>query len=190
MQHNETRDVMAQCMRDAGFFNVEEPQLQELTGEVFDDKSATKAPDTRSDIAVNGFWRPERRAFFDVKVVSPFARSFVNLKPEQLFKSSEKIKIREYSERVNDVEHGDFTPLVFTCTGGMAPQSSIVIKRLAERISKRQNMAFSVVSGFLRCRLSFALLRTTLICLRGTRRQRVTTENNIKLDVNATHMEY
>ena len=72
----------------------------------------------------------------------------------------------------------------------MAPQSSIVIKRLAERISKRQNMAFSVVSGFLRCRLSFALLRTTLIGLRGTRRQRVTTQNNIELDVNAAHMEY
>ena len=177
-------------MREAGFFNVEVEQLQELTGEVFEYNTANKAPDARGDIEVRGFWRPERRALFDVKVVSPFARSFVNLKPDQLFRQSEKQKIREYSERVNEVEHADFTPLVFTCTGGMAPQSSIVVKRLAEKISKRQNIAFSVVAGYLRCRLSFALLRTTLICLRGTRRHRVSAENNIELAVNAAHIDY
>ena len=116
-------------------------------------------------------------------MVSPFARSYVNLKPEQLFKQAEKTKIREYGERIREVEHGDFTPLVFTCTGGMAPQSSLVIKRLAEKISKRQNLAFSIVSGWLHCRLSFALLRTTILCIRGTRRNRVSTDHNIELAV-------
>ena len=40
------RDVLAQCMREAGHTLVEvEPQLQELSGEVFEYKSANKEDD-------------------------------------------------------------------------------------------------------------------------------------------------
>ena len=106
-----------------------------------------------------------RQAYFDVKVVSPFARSNVHLEPAQLFKMAERAKIREYKERIRNVEHADFNPLVFTCSGGMAPQSHLVLKRLAEKLSEKQNLKLSVVSGWLRCRLSFALLRTTLLCV-------------------------
>ena len=62
------------------------------------------------------------------KVVSPYAGSYAKLKPAQLFKQSEQSKNREYFERVLRVEHGDFTPLVFTCAGGIAPQSQMVLK--------------------------------------------------------------
>ena len=114
MQHNEIRDVMAQTMRDAGYLAVEvEPQLQELTGEVFDFKSANVKADARSDIKCCGFWREKRQAYFDVKVVSPFAKSYLIQTTDQLFRSSEKSKMREYGERIREVEHGDFTPLVF-----------------------------------------------------------------------------
>ena len=161
IQHNEVRDVLAQCMREAGHSLVEvEPQLQELSGEVFDYKSANKQADARSDIKCCGFWSNKRQAYFDVKVVSPFARSYAHLKPAQLFKMAEKAKIREYGARIREVEHGDFNPLVFTCTGGMAPQCHSVMKHLAEQLSKKQNIQLSVVSGWLRCRLSFALLRS------------------------------
>ena len=191
IQHNEVRDVMAQVMREAGHTAVEiEPKLQELSGEVFEFKSANKKPDARSDIKCCGFWSPMRQAFFDIKVVSPFARSYARLKPAQLFKQSENAKIREYRERILNVEHGDFTPLVFTCTGGMAPQSHFVLKRLAEKLSQKQNISESVVSGWLRCRISFALLRTTLLCVRATRRAKVLTDNNIELAVSDTRLDY
>ena len=101
-------------MREAGHTLVEvEPQLQELSGEVFEYKSANVEADARSDVKCCGFWTAKRQAFFDVKVVSPFARSYANLKPAQLFKMAEKAKIREYRARILEVEHGDFTPLVF-----------------------------------------------------------------------------
>jgi hypothetical protein len=191
IQHNEVRDVLAQCMREAGHSLVEvEPQLQELSGEVFDYKSANKQADARSDIKCCGFWSNKRQAYFDVKVVSPFARSYAHLKPAQLFKMAEKAKIREYGARIREVEHGDFNPLVFTCTGGMAPQCHSVMKHLAEQLSKKQNIQLSVVYGWLRCRLSFALLRTTLLCVRATRSKRFVTDNNIELAVTATRMEH
>ena len=129
-----------------------------------------------------------RQAYFDVKVVSPFARSYAHMTPAALFKMAERSKIREYQERIRNVEHGDFNPLVFTCAGGMAPQTQIVVKRLAEKMSLKQNLPLSVVSGWLRCRLSFALLRTTLLCVRATRRKKVVYENNIELAVNAARI--
>ena len=56
IQHNEVRDTIAQCMRDAGHTAVEiEPQLQPLTGEAFDYKSANKEDEARSDIKCMDF---------------------------------------------------------------------------------------------------------------------------------------
>jgi len=131
-----------------------------------------------------------RQAFFDVKVISPFAKSNMKLEPAQMFRQAEKQKVREYGARIKEVEHADFTPLVFTCTGGMAPKCHLVIKRLAEKMSMKQNLSFSVVSGWLRCRLSFALLRTTLLCVRATRSKKVHCDNNIELGVAAARMDY
>jgi hypothetical protein len=191
IQHNEVRDTLVQCMREAGFTPVEpEPKLQPLSGEVFEYKSANKDDEARSDIKCCGFWSKMRQAFFDVKVVSPFARSYAHMKPAQLFHMAEQSKIREYAERIRQVEHADFNPLVFTCTGGLAPQCHLVLKRLAETLSTKQNIPTSVVSGWLRCRLNFALLRTTLLCVRATRRKRfISDNNNIELAAKVTRME-
>ena len=191
IQHNEVRDVLANVIREAGFKAVEtEPQLQPLSGEFFEYKSANKDEDARSDIKCNGFWRPMRMAFFDIKVVSPYAKSYASMSSEALYLNAEKAKGREYAERIRNVEHADFNPLVFTTAGGMGPQCQLVVKRLAATLSAKKDIPNSVVAGWLRCRLSFALLRTTLLCVSGTRARRVNIDPNIELSVSATHMEY
>ena len=64
IQHNEVRDVVAQCMREAGHYVVEtEPSLQPLDGEVFEYKSANKEDDARSDIKCLSFWSKMRQRF-------------------------------------------------------------------------------------------------------------------------------
>ena len=106
-----------------------------------------------------------------------------------MFKTAEQQVIRQCGPRIKEVERADFTPLVFTCTGGMAPRCHLVIKRLAEKMSEKQNLSFSVVSGWLRCRLNFALLRTTLLSVRATRSKKVQNDNNIELDNAAARMD-
>ena len=49
-------------------------------------------------------------------------------------------KKRMYASRVMEVEQATFTPLVFTTTGGMAPECQVYHKRLAEALSKNQNL--------------------------------------------------
>ena len=119
-----------------------------------------------------GFWSRMRRAFFDVTAFSPFARSNRGQSLAKLFKENELRKNREYKQRILQVEHGDFNPLVFATSGGMGPQATAVVKRLGKHLAEKQNLEPSVVMGWLRCRLSFALLRSTLVLLRGSRPHR------------------
>ena len=88
---------------------------------------------------------------------------------DQLYRENELEKKRDYSDRVIHTEKGTFTPLVFTTTGGMGPECTRMNKRIAELISIRRGEVYSHVMRHIRTRLRFALLRCTLIAVRGTR---------------------
>ena len=45
---------------------------------------------------------------------------------------------RMYSKRVTEIEHGTFTPLIFTTTGGMGKECLIYHSRLAELIANKK----------------------------------------------------
>ena len=152
----------AECLREAKFHAVEtEPTLQSLSGEAFKFKSANKDDDARSDVKCLGFWRKMRQAYFDI---TPLARS---RSQPSIYQDAEKSKMREYKARIIQVEHGDFT---------------LALEKLTEQIAARRELPDSVVAGWLRCRFSFALLRTSLICLRGTRTKKMVKKANVELE--------
>ena len=82
---------------------------------------------------------------------------------------NEKEKRRQYEERICNIEHGSFTPLVFTTAGGMGPSASTFYKYLSSRLSIRYSKSYSKILNWIRCRLSFSLLRSSIMCLRGAR---------------------
>ena len=51
----------------------------------------------------------------------------------------------------------------------MGPSATAVVKRLSTVLAGKQQKELSVVAGWVRTRISFSLLRSTLTCLRGTR---------------------
>ena len=71
-----------------------------------------------------------------------------------------------------EVEHGSFTPLVFTTSGVMSHECSKFHKALAEKISQKKDERYDTIVRYLRVKLSFLALKSTLLCLRGTRRGR------------------
>lgn len=74
-----------------------------------------------------------------------------------------------YEERVREVEHASFTPLVFATSGGASPLTSTFLKHLASKLADKRDLAYSTTIGWLRARLNFSLLRSAVICIRGTR---------------------
>ena len=52
----------------------------------------------------------------------------------KILKKQKKEKKRFYDSRITNVEHGTFTPLVFSATGGEVPDVSIFHKYIAQKI--------------------------------------------------------
>ena len=78
-------------------------------------------------IAANGFWGGRfEHSFFDVRVFNPGAPS--NHPFKSAYRRHAREKRRQYEQCVHEVEHGHFTPLVFTTTGGMGDAAGQVHK--------------------------------------------------------------
>ena len=82
---------------------------------------------------------------------------------------TENMKKRLYEARIHEVEHSSFTLLIFSATGGMANEATVFYKRLASLLSDKWVTNYAAVMGWVRCCLSFSLLRYTIRCLRGSR---------------------
>ena len=102
-----------------------------------------------------------------------------------MYRSHENEKKSAYNSRVLEVERGTFTPVVFSTTGGMGMEAQALLKRIAERTERKTGQRYSDVMSFLRKRVRFDLLKTTIIALRGDRGKRVGAADNIAdLDIN------
>ena len=140
-------------------------------------RGANKAPDARLDIRARGFRAREQSAFFDVRVCHPNADSYKNLIPEQIYKLHENGKKRLYSSRVLEVERGTFTPLFFTTTGGMSDECQRYHSRFVELLAVKKQESYASIIAWIRTRVPFAILRSALVCLQGSRPRRRTTPN-------------
>ena len=169
MRHNEVRDLTANLMAEVCHDVCIEPTLQPVTGERLSGASAITDEGARLDIAASGFWGGRHeRAFFDVRIFNPHAPS--NRQPiSTCYRKHENSKKRAYEQRVREIEHGSFTPLVLSATGGLGNAATICYKKLASMIATKHDQPYSSTMSWLRCTLSFALLRSSIQCIRGSR---------------------
>ena len=70
------------------------------------------------------------------------------------------------------MEQATFTPLVFSMTGGMAAECKRYHSRLAELLATKKGESYATTLSWIRARVSFALPRSALLCLRGSRAKR------------------
>ena len=122
------------------------------------------------DVTALGFWGAWQRAFFDIRVFDPIAPSYAKKSISSLFKSHEKEKKRKYNKRIIEIEKSSFTPLVFTTSGGCRKECDLVLKKLSTMISSKTKNSQSSIMNWIRTEISFTLLRSCIVCLRGWRR--------------------
>ena len=72
-------------------------------------------------------------------VTLTIAKRFANQNLHKAYETNEKEKKKAYNERVMEVEHGTFTPLIFAATGGMGRECSKFFTQLAETIADKRN---------------------------------------------------
>ena len=169
IRHNNIREFTAKLLTEV-CPNVEiEPALQPLTGERLTSRNAISGDEARLDVRAQGFWGDRGQcAFFDVRVFNPLTPSNSRSSINTTYRH-ESLKRRSYKQRVREVEHGPFTPLVFSATRGMAPAATIAFKRLASLLADKRQQTYNKTISWLRCSLSFSLVRSAVSCLRGAR---------------------
>ena len=82
-----------------------EPQFLPVIGETFNHRTANTSNDARVNIKLWELWMRGQQALFNIRVFNP------------TIQYNEMTKL-QYSERVLRIEHGSFTPLVFSIYGG------------------------------------------------------------------------
>ena len=167
MRHNNVRDLEASMLKEVCKDVKTEPDLLPIgTSEIESTNSGNKA---RPDVSAVGLWSAMERTFVDVRIFHANSPSYVDKTLQQLYIQQEKEKKRCYNDRILQVEKGSFSPLIFTTSGGMGPESTRYHKRLAELISAKRGEEYSHVVSHIRTRLRFAILKCTLIAIRGDR---------------------
>ena len=64
-----------------------------------------------------------------------------------MYRKHERKKKTECGRRVREIEHGCFTPLVFTTSGGMTSEATVTMKRLASLVAEKKKKMYSQVMG-------------------------------------------
>ena len=106
---------------------------------------------------------------FFTEVFNPLAPSNCRSSLNTTYRHHENIKKRAYEERIREIEHYSFTPLAFSATGGMAPVATVMYKRLASLLAEKCHQDYSKTITWIRTNLSFSLLKSAVMCLRGAR---------------------
>ena len=169
MRHNELRDITAELLEEVCKDVQTEPKLAELTGEKFKLRSTNTENEARLDIACRGFWSTGTRALLDIRVFNPLAKSYLDKSVTEAHRANEQQKKRTYNQRVIEVEHSSFTPLIFSCFGGMSKECTTFYKHLSELLAEKRDEPYYKISNYIRTRMSFSLIRVAIICIRGWR---------------------
>ena len=114
MCHNDLRDFTATLLTEVCPNVCIEPPLQALTGELLLHDTSISEDGACLDVSAQGFWGDRhQRAFFDARVFDPNTSSYRKMQLPSAHRLHDRQKQRSYNQRVREIEHGSFKPLVF-----------------------------------------------------------------------------
>ena len=91
-RHNDVRDFTAELLSEVCHDVAVEPLLTPLTGEMFKYKSANVEDNARLDVSARGVWMRGSKAYFDVKVFNPLAKTYSKQTLKAAHNQNERIK--------------------------------------------------------------------------------------------------
>ena len=156
--HNEVRDALGDLAALAYRDVIREPIVRE----------GDDAPTLIADLGIRGVWLPQVKALFDIRVTDADAPSYLSRSVASILTLAEEEKKRKYVTAVES-RRASFSPFVVTVDGALRPEAVLFLRRLAEKLSSRWEESYGGVLGWIKARLSFAVIRATDLCLTGSR---------------------
>jgi len=124
--------------------------------------------DDRGDLLIRGLWSRGTDCILDVRITDTDAKTYQSKDPLKVLASHEKNKKKKYlAPCLAQPRH--FTPFVVSADGLLGHEADAVVCKLAFTYAEKTDKPYSVVCGFMRNRISIAILRATHRCLQGSR---------------------
>jgi hypothetical protein len=147
---------------------------EEPPGEAEADVDEDETPlgdESQGDKGCDGFWLDNWMTIFDMRITQTDAPSYRGGDPLLILKRAEATKKKKYLTACLD-ERKHFTPLVYSVDGVAGPETRGAEKRLAFHLAKKWNREYSEMCGYVRTRMSIAVVRSNTLLLRGQRKGR------------------
>ena len=160
-RHNEIRDAIGDMSSMVWGQVKREPVVKEAEYE-------TETPALVADLAIRGVWMPQELTLIDVRVVDTDAKSYSNRSPQDVLKTAEKEKTRKYSAAC-EARRAAFTPFCVSVDGLLGKEAQQFLKRMGDGLTHKWGKSYAETMSWMRAKLSFAILRATILCLRGSR---------------------
>ena len=124
--------------------------------------------ESRADVSAHGFWKRGTTAIFDIRIVNLDAGSYLHMMSKKALAKAEKEKKDLYLQAC--LEHRrTFTPMVYSADGIPGAEALAAQKRLATLLSYKLKREYSEMCGFVRARISLAIVRSNSLLLCGPR---------------------
>ena len=161
LRHNEIRDAVGDLASLVWKDVQREPVIRE-------NNPQDETPPLISDLFCRGVHVRQGAASFDIGVSDTDAISYQNRSPMSVLHSAEVEKRTKNSDACQE-RHMSFTPLVVSVDGMLAPEFASFLRRIRKALSTKWEKPYSKTMNWVKCRLSFAVLRTSSACFRGTK---------------------
>ena len=94
-------------------------------------------------------------------------QSYVSCYVADVLVNAEEEKKRKY-RLASEAHHASFLPFVISVDGALGKEAALFLGRMADRLSVTWGRSYGNVLGWLKARLSLAVIRATNVCLRGS----------------------
>ena len=146
-----------------------EAKLTPLTGKELESRTANTTNEARRNIRARGVWERGQQGFLYLRVSDPNACCYLNKSLKQCRVMNDQEKKRAYNERVLQIEHGTFTLLFFSIYGNTRRDCHTFYSRSFYLLSEKRDLPKSITMNWIRTKICFALLKSSLLYLRGFR---------------------
>ena len=117
---------------------------------------------------VKNFWGPGTECIFDVCVTDTNQPSYLSQDPHKVLEARATRKKNKYlSACLSQRRH--FTPLITSVDGLVEKEGVAYCQRLASKLADKWQKPYSSVMGYVKARLSIALVRAVHLTIMGSR---------------------
>jgi hypothetical protein len=128
----------------------------------------TPMMENHGDILVRGLWERGTDCILDIRFTETSSPTYQMKDPIKVLEASERLKKNKLLQPCLN-QRRQCTPFIVSVDGLIGKETKMVLKVLAEITATKAVKMYSNGMGYMRARMSLAIVRATHVCLRGSR---------------------